>query len=288
MLDARSALVKLALVAALAATAFAFLHGLLSFYYFGGKFLGLSSKTALVENVVAKAGETVTADRLMGYLGVEVGSPIFSRKAGLFSSDLKTRYRQTAANSTLAALSVERHFNGKVVIEASERIPVARLPGSGLVVDREGVVFVCRKVGVDQLPQIEGPILQNLDPGNRLLVSMADTAPRSPFKAGKAVTSNMTVAALRLLDCLADGTTAISLSRVSRINIDHTDYIHVFFKDGRSAKISWKFMSAVSDHDGRAYLEAQLNGLALAFQSPSSRGFRTFDFTIKGRGYGVN
>jgi hypothetical protein len=288
MLDARPTIVKFALFAALATTVVAFLHGLLSFYYFGGKFLGLTSKATLVENVAAKAGETVTADRLMDYLGVEIGAPLFSRKAGLFSSDLKTRYRQTAANSTLAALSVERHFNGKVVIEASERIPVARLPGSGLVVDREGVVFVCRKVGVDQLPQIEGPILQNLDPGNRLLVSMADTAPRSPFKAGKAVTSNMTVAALRMLDCLADGNTAISLSRVARINIDHTDYIHVYFKDGRSAKISWSYMTAISPLDGRAYLEAQLNGLALAFQNRAGRGFRNFDFTIKGRGYGVN
>lgn len=288
MLTATPRLIRVALALSVAAVSVALLWGVLSFYYLGGRFLGLEEKVEPVVEIDIQTGDTVTPDRLLEWLGIARDAPLFDRRDGLFPGAFRARYRRAAASPTLASLSVSRLFGGRVVIRATERVPLARIiPARGLVIDRDGYVFPCSRKGVEQMVALEGTPLSTIEAGNRLVTSSLDTGELPSLGDGRIVTSAMGVAALRLLECVADGGRGIRVSDIASIDIDHVDYVMMRFRDSRTAKIAWQYMKSSSDLDGRKYLEAQLDGLFGTMTERGGRGHRNFDMTIKGRGFGL-
>ena len=266
------------------AAALAFLYGLVSFYTFGGRFLGLEERPTTISEVDVSTGDTVTPEMLMGWLEMERDAPLFGSRRGFRANDLRTAHERVSANATLASLTVSREFSGKVTIRATERIPLMRIAGRGLAIDSEGYVFSYRKPGMEGLVALEGSMPSSLESGNRVVPSSLDASILAFH--GKTVPASMGVAALRLADFLADGVSAIKLSQIRSVNTDSTDYLKVLFKDGRTATLAWDCMKSSQASDGRDYLAAQLDGLAGAMSSRAGRNHRNFDFTIKGRGYG--
>ena len=284
MLAKGAKLTVLAVKVSILAIAVAFLYGLTTFYLFGGRFLGLEEKGVLITDVEINTGETVTPDILMGWLGVERDAPLFaSRRFG--ANDLRAAMVRAMANPTLASLYVSREFTGKVTIHATERKPLARIAGRGLAIDRDGYVFAFRKTGKDSLVDIEGSVPAGLQAGNRIVPSSLDAS--IAMAQGRSVPSAMGVAALRLIDYLAEGTSPLPLSAIGSINTDNQDYLKIIFKDGRTARLAWDCMKSSQAADGLDYLAAQIAGLAKAMTSREGRAHRHFDFTIKGRGYGL-
>jgi len=285
MLDDGSRIVIVAAKVSAALVAVAFLYGLTNFYLFGGRFLGFEEPGPTISEVDILTGDTVTPEILMGWLGLERGAPLFGSRARLFfSPDLRVAHARASANPTLASLSVSREFSGKVTIRATERIPLVRIAGNGLAVDRDGNVFAFRKVGMEGLVAIEGSLPSSLQAGNRIVPSSLNAA--FGMTGGRDVPSAMGIAALRLIDFLADGKAAIPVSAIRSINTDSPDYLKILFKDGRNATLAWDFMKSSQAQDGRDYLDAQISGLARAMASREGRQHRSFDFTIKGRGFG--
>lgn len=284
MLRDGAKLLPLAIKVSLAAIAAAFLYGLVTFYLFGGRFLGMEEKPAMVTDVDVTTGDTVTPDILLGWLGVERDAPLFQGHR-FKANDLRAAYARATANPTLATLSVSREFTGRITVRATERIPLARVAGRSLAIDRDGHVFAFRKAGMDGLVAIDGSLPAGLEAGNRVVPSSLDVS--LEHTQGRSVPSAMAVAAIRLIDYLADGNAAIPLSALRAVNTDNPDYVKVVFKDGRTARLAWDCMKSSMASDGRDYLAAQVNGLAGAMQSREGRAHRNFDFTIKGRGYGL-
>lgn len=283
MLNSGSKIVLLSAKVSLAFVVVAFLYGLVSFYTFGGKFLGLEEKGATINEVDIMTGDTVTPEILMDWFSVERDAPLFPTRS-FFKNNLNLAHAYASANPTLASVSITKEFTGKVAIRAVERIPLVRIAGSGLAVDREGNVFAFRKAGMEGLVALEGTLPSSLQAGNVLVPSSLDAS--FVMAGGRTVPSAMGVAALRLVDYLADGKAAIPVSAIRLINTDSHDYLKLVFKDGRTATLAWDCMKSSQAQDGKVYLEAQIEGLAGAMSSRAGRAHRAFDFTVKGRGYG--
>lgn len=277
-----AATVRIAIAAVLAA----FFYSLLSFYLFGGRFLWIERPGVTISDIDIATGDTVTPDMLLSWIGMERDAPMFPGKRGFFSNNLRSVHERVMANPTLASLSISRHYSGRLVVRSTERTPVARLGNRGLAIDAEGNVFTFRKAGIEGLVAIEGGVPSSLMPGNRVVPSSLDASREAMVARGRTVPSAMTIAALRLIDCLSDGSTPLPLSAIRSINVDSGDYVRLFFKDGRTATFAWECMKSSLDTDGREYLEAQLKGLHGTMSSREGRAHRNFDFTIKGRGYG--
>lgn len=286
MLKDRPNLIVAALKVAIAAIAAAFYYSLLSFYLFGGRFLWIERPGPTIDDVEVSTGDTVTPDMLLSWMGMERDAPMFPGRRGFLSNNLRGVHERVMSNPTLASLSISRHYGGRLVVRTTERTPVARLGGRGLAIDAEGNVFTFRKAGIEGLVAIEGGVPSSLMPGNKVVPSSLDASREAMAAHGRIVPSAMTVAALRLIDCLSDGTTPLPLSALRSINVDGGDYVRLFFKDGRTVTFAWDCMKSSLDTDGREYLEAQLVGLHKAMTSRAGRAHRSFDFTIKGRGYG--
>lgn len=268
MLKSAPVLVRVAVVVSLVAVVAVFIRGLLSFYFCGGRFFWLESPSAKIEKIDTTAGDTTTPVLLQEYLGLSTGKPLFPRKEGVFSNAFRNRQRAVLNLAhTLATLTVSRRFDGSIEILSTERVPLVRVSGTGFAIDREGVVFICRK-GLDQLVGLDGIPVVQLSPGR----IVAD---------GKTIT-----AALRLVSCLADGNVSIKISSIKTIDVSSGDYVLIKFKDGRTAKLAWQNMTAPSEVIGRIYLEAQLEGLSGTMQDRRSRGMTRFDCTVKGRCFG--
>ena len=285
MLGDGSRFLPFALKTSAAAVAAAFLYGLASFYLFGGRFLWLEEPRTPISDIDISTGETVTPYHLMGWLGVERESPLFPGR-GFRANNLRLAREKIVSNSpTLASLSISRDFAGKVVIRATERIPLARLAGRSVAIDRDGHVFEFRSAGLGGLVAIDGNLAKSLEPGNHVVPSSIDVA--ASASSGRSVPSAMGVAAIRLIDFLAEGASSVPISAILSVNTDNPDYLKVTLKDGRTARLAWDCMKSSQAADGREYLAVQLNGLAGALSSRRGRGHRDFDFTIKGRGYGL-
>lgn len=248
-----------------------FVHFLLDFYISGGKFLWLNEPEAKITTInVTTIGNTLTPEILMEYLEVKKGKELFSKEDGdgIFSNVFSSRQKKIISMApTLLTLSVSRYFNGTIDIKSSERVPLARIGGSGmpLAVSSDGVIFVCRRSDIEHIVSIEG-------------------VPLTAIRLGHTLTSlRMAVAALRFLERIADGDLPISISALSSVNVSSKDYIGLVFRDGRAAKLAWEYMTSADAEKGVAYLEAQVRGLAGAMQNSRSSGFRKFDATIKGR-----
>lgn len=285
MLDGGFKFYAIAVKASLAAVVVAFIYGLVTFYLFGGRFLGLEEAPIVASQIDVVTGDTVTPDKLMGWLRIERDAPLFAGRR-FAANDLRSSHRLVSDNNpTLATLSISREFSGKVVIRATERIPIARIGSGGLAVDRDGNIFAFRKTGMESLVSIEGALPSSLEAGNRIVPSSLDTPTHS--LQGRSIPSAMGIAALRLIDFLSEGNAPIPLSAIRAVNTDKSDYVKIFFKDGRTARLAWDCMKSSVALDGRDYLAAQISGLAGAMASREGRSHRDFDFTIKGRGYGL-
>lgn len=286
MLKEGSKFVLVAVRIAIVAIVVSFLYGLVSFYLFGGNFLGMEEPSVAIEEIDIATGDTVTPDILLGWLEMEHGSPLFAKRRGFLANDLRQRRSRAMANPTLSSLSISRRYTGKVWIRATERTPVARIGSRNLAIDSQGNVFAFRKAGIEGLVSIEGGVPSSLEAGCKVVPLSLDASREALAAKGRFVPSAMTVAALRLVDCMLDGSSPIPLSTLRAINVDSGDYLKLFFKDGKTVKLSWDCMKSSLDTDGKEYLEAQLLGLQGVMSSRAGRGLRNFDFTVKGHGYG--
>ncbi len=263
MLRPSSKIIHASLVLAAVAVVFTLLRGLLVFYYFGGRFLWMASVPDKITEVNIETGDTMTPLCLREYLGIDVGKPLFNRGEGLFSCDIRNRQRKVLSLAhTLASLSVARKFGGAIDVSAAERVPLAHVAGTNFAIDGECVIFVYRK-GLGQMVLIEGVPVSQLTPGRK-------------------IASAPVLSAIQLIECLADGTTAVSLSSARSIDVSRGDSVTLALKNDVDVKLAWKHMGREEFSDGRIYLEAQLNGFAGAMQDRRSRGRRHFDATIKG------
>lgn len=284
MLNDGSKIIVICIKLAVVAIVLSLYYALLSFYTFGGRFLGFTEGGATVDDVDIVTGETVPPDMLLGWLGIERDAPLFDKGRGFAENDLRRRLDKVVNGSpTLASLSITREFTGKVVVRAVERIPVARLGNRSLGIDRDGNVFDSRRT--KGLVSIEGTLPMSLEAGSRVVPSTLDISRDAVSARGRSIPSSMIVAALRLIDCLDGKSTHIPLSAIRSINVENGDYLKLTFKDGRVAKIAWDCMKSSVETDGREFLISQVNGLYSTMTSPAGRNARTIDATIRGRAY---
>lgn len=108
------------------------------------------------EQVEIISGKMVHPSTIAEELGLKVG-------ANLAAIDFKTRSEEILAKvPNLRAIRISRQLPDKVVVNAEERQPIARMglvgnkSVTGRVVDSEGMVFICQR-GTQMLPTIREP-----------------------------------------------------------------------------------------------------------------------------------
>jgi hypothetical protein len=92
---------------------------------------------------------------------IQEGSNLF----GFDIEALREEFLKSRLASKYKAVQITRELPGTLRIHVTERVPVACLPGGGLVADAEGFVFGLK--GRQALPQIAG-YSEPLQPGDRL------------------------------------------------------------------------------------------------------------------------
>ena len=243
------------------------LRGLLRLYFFGGHLFGLEIPEQTVERIEISSGEAVPKHLLLEYLQLREGMPFFDPKEGLFANDLGRRQDKVLrAAPALATLSISRAASNQIVIVATERSPLAKFEELPFAIDKEAVVFA-RYRGIEQLPVITGYPKKLLSPGMKI------------------TSHRMMASALELLQCLEAGQSELRRGFLVSLDVSKIDYITCKFTDGRRMKLAWKEMGRGTEK-GRRFLIAQLDGYVATIQDPRSRGYKDFDFTIPGHGYG--
>lgn len=202
-----------------------------------------------LRNVVINT-QTLNEDDLRTFLHVEIGTPIFD-------IDLAARRRNLLSISTIASARVTRRLPDTLVVEISERDPIARLGRTNLMVDRDGTVFV-------------------LAGGSRLLPIITGYQGRGgPLAPGDRATG-MLAAAIELLRFAGDGEGCLPMMD---IDLSSDDYLLCTLTDQRQARIAWADMASRSD-ESRADLRKRVVNLLNAMNDPRSAGHSLFDASI--------
>ena len=190
--------------------------------------------TDIATQVKVDSGKMVKADAIREVLGLRNG-------VNLAEIDFAERRRQALEKyPTISAMTITRQLPDGVTITIEEREPEFRLgisgkrADTGRVVDREGVVFPCRR-GTATLP-----ILRERAPGT---ANGDRLGPRA-------------AAALRLL--LAVREPGLSQLGVQEVDVTKPDWLLVTLGDGSRAKIAWEGM----DKEDRTDLPAMRTVLA--------------------------
>ena len=202
-----------------------------------------------LRNVVINA-QTLNEDDLRAFLHVEIGTPIFD-------IDLADRRKRLLSISTIASAKVTRRLPDTLVVEISERDPVARLRRTNLMLDRDGTVFVLAG-GAHLLPIITGYQGRG-----------------GPLAPGDKATG-MLVAAIELLRFAGDGEGRLPMTD---IDLASDDYLLFTLTDQRQARIAWDNMSSRSE-ESRESLRTRVYMLLAAMNDPRSAGRSLFDASI--------
>jgi cell division protein FtsQ len=127
-----------------------------------------------VDEIRVEGVSSVAADDLVAASGIVQGQP-------LIEVDVADAAARVRAVPVVAEVRVDRYWSGRIVIRASERVPVAQIPvGDGSVlVDVGGRVLAASAVPAPDLPRIDGveaPLVgQQVDDATRDAVAVAVT-----------------------------------------------------------------------------------------------------------------
>ena len=192
----------------------------------------------------------------------------FGLKAGknLATIDFtKKRDEVLAKIPNLRAIHISRYLPSKVVIDAEERVPIAKMGirgqkgVTGRVVDTEGVVFICQR-GTQTLPTI----VETQTPGTR---------------PGQHVT-NRTRAALRLIEACHEPE-YLELG-ILEVDTAKHDFLVVTLGNYSRVKIRWEDMDGESPQS-RTDLVKRLSLLRQAIRTKTTPETVIWNVTIPGR-----
>jgi cell division septal protein FtsQ len=194
-------------------------------------------------------GSTLTREHVLQY--TELGS-----YSNLFAMDLDRVRRDFLREVPLARdISFSRQLPGTLLVEVTERLPLARIersPGAYLAVDREGVVLTASAAGT-AAPAITGHGIRPLTPG----LSLA---------------TNRAMRAVTLLD-LCETAEWSERIRVAAVDVGRADRLEVTLAGGERIALAWSGM-AESGELSRRNLEIKLNKMAEILRAAAARGKR--------------
>lgn len=189
-------------------------------------------------------GPTITAAHVREYMGVSIGT-------NLFSSSLRAMRDDFLKKTPIAkSVTLQRRLPDTLVVSIIERIPIARLGRWGsLAVDREGYVFSLR-AGSREYPVISGCAPENLKPGNRVDQAVLN--------------------AIEVVD-LCTRTKVGEHVKLASLDVSPKQHLELFLSAGERIRIAWQDMD-LPGPDTRARVEQKLWALAAALRASEERG----------------
>ncbi|MBQ9694176.1 MAG: FtsQ-type POTRA domain-containing protein [Kiritimatiellae bacterium] len=180
--------------------------------------------TVAVDDISVSGNATVTRDYILNCF--DINGP----RNGFDLVDSEIVHRLQTQMPILKSAQMTYTSNKKVEIWVEERMPLARIAGSFLVVDDEGVLFSYTR-STSSLPEIGGFDLldEELVPGKRLPSQLH--------------------CMLRLLLTVSDTSRFFNsaVKRVTLLGIDPEDGLRVTLLDGRKIDIAWENMATETE-----------------------------------------
>ncbi len=216
------------------------------------------NKTFVLRHLDIEGGETLTSDLVRELLG-RGGEPLVEGMP-LFAVDIARKqndFLQRAPN--IKNIRITRLMPDTLVVRIVERRPLVRIePGSGLVADSEGAIFV-RYRGTAGLPMLAG--LEGIDTslGSRL--------------------SGMSMAAVFLIELLEH-----QRFRIPIVTADaaHPDFVLLTLVDQKQVAIAWDGMLEPGG-GSTENLRRKLAELSRAMNTAGGRSRRFWNATVTGR-----
>ena len=208
------------------------------------------------EQVEVVTGKIIPARLIVNHFGLTNGVNL----AEVPFAALRERLIKDTPN--LRDVKISRRLPNFVRIEATERVPVVRVIGSGAnaspnnAADREGVVFWYPRRDTTLLPVIREAKKSTSAPGQRL--------------------TGMALAALRLLEEAADP--AYAALKIQEVDTFKPDYLFATLGDSSRAKIAWEDMEKPSKAS-RISLTNQLARLSKAIKTNLAAGTKLWNAT---------
>ena len=208
------------------------------------------------EQVEVVTGKIIPARLIINHFGLTNGVNL----ARLPFAELRERLLKDTPN--LRDVKITRHMPNSVRVEATERVPVVRVIGSGAnaaasnAADREGVVFWYPRRDTALLPVVREAKKHTSAPGERL--------------------TGMSMAALQLLEEASDP--EFSALAIQEVDTFKPDYLFATLGDSSRAKIAWEDMEKPTK-SSRTSLRRQLTRLTSAIKSNVAAGTKLWNAT---------
>lgn len=199
-------------------------------------------------------GQTITPQHVREYTRLGEGT-------NLFAFDLEqTREDFLKKVPPVRSIAIRRRLPDTVMIEVTERVPVARIGRwESVGVDREGWMFNLR-AGGQELPVISGA---------------AQMSPRLGTRVGQAALN-----AIEVFEACKRSRAGDRI-RIASIDVTPKDYLDVYLSEGQRIKLAWEGMGTASPA-ARQQLDKKLGQLADALKISEERGRKlsTLDLTF--------
>ena len=208
------------------------------------------------EQVEVVTGKIIPAKLIVNHFGLTNGVNL----AKVPFATLRERLIKDTPN--LRDVKITRRLPNFVRIEATERVPVVRVIGSGAnaspnnAADREGVVFWYPRRDTALLPVVREAKKNTSAPGQRL--------------------TGMALAALRLLEEASDP--AFAALKIQEVDTFKPDYLFATLGDSSRAKIAWEDMEKPTKAS-RISLTNQLARLSKAIKTNLAAGTKLWNAT---------
>ena len=208
------------------------------------------------EQIEVVTGKIIPARLIVNHFGLTNGVNL----AQIPFAKLRERLLNDTPN--LKDVKITRRLPNIVRIEATERVPVVRVVGSGLkaslnnAADREGVVFWYPRRDTALLPIVREAKKATSSPGDRL--------------------SGMSLAALRLLE--EASAPEFSVLKIQEVDTFKQDYLFATLGDSSRAKIAWEDMDKPTKAS-RISLTNQLARLSYAIKTALASGTKLWNAT---------
>ena len=207
------------------------------------------------EQVEVITGKIIPARVIVSHFGLTNGVNLSS----VPFAELRERLLRDMPN--LRDVKISRRLPNFVRVEATERVPVVRVVGSGAnashnAADREGVVFWYPRRDTALLPVVREAKKNTSKPGERL--------------------TGMAFAALQLIEEAADP--AFAALKIQEVDTFKPDYLFATLGDSSRAKIAWEAMEKPTKAS-RTSLTNQLMRLTFAIKTNLAAGTKLWNAT---------
>lgn len=198
--------------------------------------------------ILPKENSVITPEFIRAQSGIEPGMNLFQVPL----KSIRSEFLKDMHN--IREMEIRRQLPDTLLIQVSEREPIARIGRTGgLVSDSDGLIFV-KKSGLDQLPVIFGYSGDRLRPGDRL--------------------TGMTLAAIQVLEACADP--RYDVVKVKSIDVSNEEYLVLWLNGGKYDYISWNEMGETTEI-AMADLNKKLEQFAMALNSDIGLQHNNFD-----------